>query len=195
MPRVTALRGLPRGRVAVDVDGSRWRVLPGELVLGLGLAVDQELDRPRLREIARELRRHAALRRATGALRRRELSAQAVRERLDRGGTPPAAREDALATLERAGLVDDARLARVRAESLAGRGMGDAAIRFDLARRGIAEPLVDDALAGLEPERERAGRLVDVHGAGPRTARLLARRGFGEDSIEAVSSPDVADYG
>ncbi len=60
------------------------------------------------------------------------------------------ARADALETLERVGYVDDDRFAAGRAESLAGRGYGDEAIRYDLAGRGVDAETIDQALAGLD---------------------------------------------
>jgi SOS response regulatory protein OraA/RecX len=185
--RITALTARKGGRVVVELDGAEWRVFPGELVVRLGLAVDEALSRPRLREIRRELRRTEALEQAKRALRRRDLSSQQLRERLDRPHTAPAVREEVVATLEAIGVVDDARIARRRAESMAGRGMGDAAIRFDLARQGVATELVEQAVAELEPERDRARRIIAAEGEGLRTARLLARRGFGDDAIEAAA--------
>ena len=191
MPRVTALRELPHGRVVVYLDGERWRVLPLEPVVSAGITVDAELDRPRVRTLRRALRRREALDRASRALKHRDLSTAALRARLERRGTPAAPREEAIEALARVGLVDDDRVARIRAESLAARGLGDAAIRWDLARQGIAEDLAQQAVAALESELARAARLVAVHGAGPRTARLLARRGFDAESIEAVCAAEA----
>jgi SOS response regulatory protein OraA/RecX len=88
---------------------------------------------------------------------------------------------EALGVLERGGVVDDGRFALGRAQVLAGRGAGDAMIRHDLERRGVGAELVERALAALEPERERAERLV----AAGRGARWLAARGFDEGSVEA----------
>lgn len=186
MARVTGLRRRGRQRVEVEVDGARWRVLPAEVVVRTRLSPGEELTRPRLRELRRELRQAEALGRATRALRHGDLSTQRLRERLERHSTAPFAREQAVSTLEAVGILDDARVAHTRAAGLAGRGLGDAAIRFDLERRGIARELLDEALAGLEPEAVRARRLVAAHGHGVRSARLLARRGFGEEASEAA---------
>jgi SOS response regulatory protein OraA/RecX len=82
--------------------------------------------------------------------------------------------------------VDDARFARNRAESLAGRGYGDEAIRDDLGRQGLSAELAEDALERLEPERERARRIVMRRGPGAKTARYLASKGFGEGALEAA---------
>jgi regulatory protein len=189
---VTALRKRTRGRVEIELDGLAWRVVPAEVVVRLSVAVGDQLERPQLRILRRELRRNEALEQATRALRYRDLSSHDLRELLERRGTAPFARDQAVATLETIGLLDDTRFARTRAENLAARGLGDAAIRFALDRQGVPRALADEVLAELEPELDRARRLVAVHGARPRTARLLVRKGFGEDSIEAACAIDVA---
>jgi hypothetical protein len=55
--------------------------------------------------------------------------------------------------------------------------------------------LVADAICALEPESERARRVVAARGAGVRTARELARRGFGEDAVESALGGVIADDG
>lgn len=195
MAVVTGLRETRGGRVEVELDGVRWRTLPVEVVARVRLATGEELDRPRLRELARELRRIRAVNSALRAVSRRDLSSQRLRERLQRRGIPATEREEALGTLQRAGFVDDARYATRRAASLADRGHGDAAIRWRLEGEGVPPGLVADALCALEPERERARRVVAAHGTGVRTARELARRGFGEDAVESALGGLVADEG
>jgi SOS response regulatory protein OraA/RecX len=190
MPVVTALRAERRDRVAVELDGSPWRLLPSEVVVRAGLAPGLTLDRPALRALRRELRRAEALGVATSALRRRDLSSHGLAERLERAGVAPAAQEESLATLGRAGLVDDERFCRNRAAALAERGFGDAGIRHDLAQQGVSTSLVEAALLELEPEGERARTVIERRGSGPRTARYLAGKGFGEDAIEAAFAPD-----
>jgi SOS response regulatory protein OraA/RecX len=181
---VTALRERPRGRVAIELDGAPWRVVPAEAVVRAGLGVGRALDRPAARALARELRRADALARAARALAPRDRSRQALEHRLAGAGVPPATRGEVLETLERVGLVDDARMAVSRAGHLAERGFGDEAIRHDLEAEGVAPELVAEAVGALEPERERAAWLVAKRGAGPRTARWLAGRGFEDSSIE-----------
>jgi regulatory protein len=119
-------------------------------------------------------------------LRHRERSAAQVERELAARGLGESAREEALATLSRTGLVDDARYAETRARTLAERGAGDALIRHDLAAAGVAEELVDPALGGLEPEGERAARIVARRGASAKTARYLAGKGFSDDVVHAV---------
>ena len=186
MPTVTALAEDPGGRVRVELDGRPWRTLPLDVVARVGLARGCELDRPRARVLRRELRRSEALARAARALRRRDLPERALDTRLARAGFHVHEREATLATLTRAGLVDDARFANARAATLAERGRGDAAIAWELERQGVADALVEAAIAALAPERDRAIALASRHGATASTARMLARRGFGEDSVEAA---------
>jgi SOS response regulatory protein OraA/RecX len=173
--------------VLVQIDGADWRVLPADVVVRARLTPGTELDRPRLREVARERRRAQALTAAGRALRVRDLPARALDVRLERRGIAAADRAGALSALQSAGLVDDERFARNRALALAGRCLGDAAIRFDLERNGVAQPLVEEAIAGLEPEAERADRIVASRGRSHTTARFLARKGFGEDAVESAA--------
>lgn len=190
MKTVTALRADRPGRVAVELDGARWRTLPLEAVVKARLSQGVVLDRERARALARERRRLLALETAVGALRRRDRSAAELGTRLAARGIPPAERERALETLGRAGLVDDERVARTRTTALAQRGSGDALIRHDLEERGLPAQAIEAALAALEPERDRAAAVVARRGASVRTARLLAARGFGEDAVEVAVAWD-----
>jgi regulatory protein len=193
MPVVSGLRELPSGRVAVELDGARWRTVPAEVIVRVRLGVGEELDRPRARELARELRRARAVDTALRAVSRREQSTAELDRRLRQQGFAPGLREETLNRLERVGLVDDERYAMRRAESLSERGQGDEAIRWRLERDGVAAETAAEALAALPPELERARLIVAAHGAGPRTARELARKGFGEEAVEEALGPVIAD--
>ena len=184
MPVVTALRDDRNGRVAVELDGAPWRVLPVDVVARSGLTEGRRLDRPSLRELRRELRRAEALDVAARALRRRDLSVRGLAQRLERAEVAPAAAAESLEVLQRVGLVDDERFARSRAAALAGRAYGDAAIRHDLEGQGVAAEAVAGALEALEPEVDRARRVVARRGRGPRTARYLAAKGHAQDTVE-----------
>jgi SOS response regulatory protein OraA/RecX len=192
VPTVTRLAAGGRGRVVVELDGAPWRTLPVEVVARAGLSEGRTLDRAALRLLRQELRRAEALAVAGRALRRQDLSERGIAERLGRASVAPAAVAESLAILSRAGLVDDARFARTRAGSLAERGHGDAAIKYDLERQGVAPELIQEALDGLEGEGERACRIVERRGRGARTARYLASKGFGEGAVEAALGGDFA---
>jgi SOS response regulatory protein OraA/RecX len=185
MATVTALRDDRRDRVAVELDGAPWRVLPVDVVVRSGLVEGRTLDREALRLVRRELRRAEALRVAGRALRSRDLSRRRLAERLERT-VPPATTAESLATLERAGLVDDERVAQGRASALADRGWGDEAIRHRLRAEAFDDGAIDEAVRLLEPEAARARGLILRRGPGPRTARYLAGRGFGEEAVEAA---------
>ncbi|HEV8179398.1 MAG TPA: RecX family transcriptional regulator [Gaiellaceae bacterium] len=186
-PSVTGLRERKRGRVAVELDGRSWRVLPTDAVVRAGLAVGRRLDRHAARELARELRRARALVAAKRALAASGRSQQELEQRLAGAGHSAVAREDAIGALGRAGLLDDARLAENRAELLARRGYGDAAIRADLRRRLIPDEVAREAVAALEPERDRILRLLEEQSVTPTLLRRLAGRGFSHETLDAVA--------
>jgi SOS response regulatory protein OraA/RecX len=183
---VTGLTERRGGRVAVEVDGAPWRTLPLDAAVRAELRVGTALDRVRLRSVRSELRRTEALSWAVRALRRRDLSRRSVEERLRGAGVNAKERTAALATLERAGLLDDVRFALARSASLAERGYGDAAIRWTLEREGVDADLADRSITSLPPERDRVAVVVERRGVGRATAAYLARRGFAEDAVEGV---------
>jgi len=193
VPVVTALRER-RGKRLVDVelDGAPWRALPLDVVVRTALREGVTLDRERLRELRRELRRAEALGTAVRALRQRDLPRARLEERLTARGVASRSAAEAVDALARGGYVDDARFAHGRAQALAGRCLGDDAIRWDLERQGLPDALAGDAIAGLDPEADRARRIAAKRGATPATARFLARKGFSADSVEHAVGPVVA---
>jgi regulatory protein len=184
------MRRAGRGRVTLEVDGRPWRSVPDDVVVRCGLHAGLTLDRPRLRSLRRELRRAEALAAAGQALASAPLSHRRLGERLQRRGVPPAAEREALETMTAAGLVDDPRVAQIRANALAERGWGDLAIAARLEREGFEEMDVRQALAELEPEGLRAAALlVRVAGKGRKAWGALSRRGFSPDAIEESLGP------
>ena len=133
-----------------------------------------------------------ALAAATRALARRDYSERGLRDRLRRAGVDETELDEVLTELRSVGLLDDERFAGRRAKALAERGKGDRAIRFDLRRQGVGSELVEAAVAELEAERERAARIVSRRGAGPKTARLLAGRGFDLDAVDLAAAEPIA---
>ena len=117
---------------------------------------------------------------AARALQHRDRSAREIDERLARAGLGDDARAEALETLERIGYVDDARFAAARADALAARGHGDAAIRHDLEGHGVPANVIETVTMRLEPESERARAIAERHGRS------------GDEAIEAALGGDVA---
>src|SRR5256885_2269855 len=149
---------------------------------------------------------------AAQALRHRDRARRQIDERLARAGVGGDRRADGLGALQRIGEVgearfggpragapaggrygDDARFAGRRAASLAERGYGDDAISALLAADGVPPDLAGAAIGALRPEEERAAEIVASLGASPRTAARLARKGFGEDAVEAASGGFATD--
>jgi regulatory protein len=135
-----------------------------------------------------QVARTILLRRLETAPRTRAQLATTLRER----GVPDEVAGRVLDRFEEVGLVDDAVFARMWVESRqAGRGLSSAALRQELRRRGVAEALIDDALAAVDPQDELAAaravvgrRLPSVRGL-PRATQVrrltgaLARKGYG----------------
>jgi regulatory protein len=168
------------------VDGKAWRRVPDEVIVRCGLALGTRLERPLLRRLRTELLRAEALERSGRALAKRPLASHRLEQRLERARIPAATRRAAVETLESAGLLDDARLAESRAIALADRGWGDAAIAARLEADGFPEDLACAALEKLEPEAERAKRLVAARVDKRKAWALLARRGFSAESAESA---------
>ena len=130
---------------------------------------------------------------ALRALRHRDRSRRELEERLARGGVAADECAAALDELAESGLLSDERFAHQRARSLASRNAGDAAIRVDLRRRGIADDVVSAALSELEDEADRAARIFTRRGGGERAFRYLTGKGFSRESLERLGSRDAVD--
>lgn len=130
---------------------------------------------------------------ALRVLRHRDRSAAEIRERLEEAGYAPEERDEAMDTLIRTGLVDDARFAALRAQALAERGAGDIRIRYELRRASVPAELMDDALESVEPEALRARSIVARRGPGAKTARFLRGKGFSDEIVAGVVAGDHED--
>jgi regulatory protein len=188
MARVTALHPERRDRVRVELDGAPWRTLPAAAVVSARLTVGTDLDRMRARELAQAVRRAEALGAATRALARRDRSVVGLADYLARRGVGRKERAAAVNRLADIGYLDDARFALGRARSLAERGYGDDAVRFELEREGVAADRIDAAVAGLAGERERALSVLRGSRSALAGIRKLAAKGFSADSIEAAAA-------
>jgi regulatory protein len=127
---------------------------------------------------------------ALRALRHRNRSRSDLRRRLDGAGVAPDEREATLDRLTEVGLLSDDRFAEERAQALARRGASDALIRRDLRREGVDHAAVEHAIAQLESEDERAARVFERRGGGPKAVRYLAGRGFAAETLERLLDAD-----
>jgi SOS response regulatory protein OraA/RecX len=193
VPVVTSVRDAGTGRVAVELDGSPWRVLPVEAAARSGLDVGVAVDRWRARQVRTELRRSEALAVAARSLRYRDHSRQSLADRLARSRVDGAAGDEALGTLERLGWLDDHRSALARATALADRDAGDLLIRTDLEQRGFERGDVAAAIEAIEAEAVRAQRIVARRGASSRTLRRLLAKGFAVEALEGLIADEGTD--
>ncbi len=191
MPEITGIRELSASEVLVELDGAAWRKLPLTVAARAGLSPGKRLERADLRLLGRELRRAEALAKAARMLSRRPLPRALLEDRLEQKGIAPAARAEAVEALEEAHYLNDRAYALGRAESLADRGYGDAAIRYILEQERVGSELADAALDALSPEIDRAYAIARSIPDRTRLLARLARRGFDPDVIEQIAENGV----
>jgi regulatory protein len=199
----TTVAALRRGRSAtasVEVeldDGRRFRVHERR-VPGLGLAAGAVLDESAVARLASVARADDGERRLLRLLARRGRSRREALSRLAGWGVAGAEAQEVVDRLERAGLVDDRRLAAELAASRRRTGHGRLRVRADLHRLGVAEAGGDEREdagddAGEGERAAAAGLLRRRLGEPPWSAAdrrrgwaLLARRGFDAETAEAL---------
>jgi regulatory protein len=185
----------------IEVDRGRFASLPAESLVGLDLAVGQDLA-PRVLQRLQELADlEAAHRAAMRALARRAHARLDLRRRLLQKQHPPAAVDGALDRLAAYNLLDDARFAADYAAAKAARGRGQTRLVKDLLAQGVDRRLAEDAVRaalaaeGVDPARavralaeKRAQQLAGLPAPvrKRRLAAFLARRGFGGAEVRAV---------
>src|SRR5664280_1071978 len=187
MPEITGLREVSKSAVLVELDGESWRKIPLTAAARSGLSVGKRLEREDLRLLGREIRRAEALNKATRMLARRPLSRALLEERLEKKGVAPVALGEAVEALEQAQYLNDRSYALERAGSLAERGYGDRAVRYILEQERVAAELIEEAVAALEPEIERAQAIAGAISDRKKLFGRLARRGFDPDVIEQIA--------
>ena len=125
-----------------------------------------------------------------------------LRRLLIKKGEPPAEVDDAIARLQRAGVLDDANFARQLTRSKAiGAGLSRRRITQELARRGVARDISAEAVdavfaeegidedASIERVARKKLRTLTRFDAATQKRRLygfLARRGYDSEDIQRV---------
>ena len=191
----------PAGRFSVLVDGRESAVLSLEAIERLRLSVGRPVAG--LEEaIALEARRLATYDRALNMLAFRARSSSELARSLVRKGEERPDVEWTVARLTEQGLLDDEAFARAfaRAKVLGGK-QSRRRVQQDLARRGVARSVSDDAIDTVFEEEavdqrsivEEAARkkLRSLAGLDPAVQRqrlygFLARRGYEVDDIRAT---------
>ena len=132
-----------------------------------------------------------ALESATRWLARRDYSEKELKEKLTGLGSTAETRDAVVHHLKACGFINDLQLASRLVEQSADT-KGKRRIRLELEKRGIPEAASNSVLSALgdELELDRAKRLLQERFAGSsdvgRAARLLARRGFEEEVVQAA---------
>lgn len=123
---------------------------------------------------------------------RREHSEHELRQRLKQRGCEPHEIDDAIEFVKSYGFQSDERFAAMKARSEA-RRRGNRRIKSALAAKGIAEEQIEEQIAQLEPEPDRAIAAVSRFEGQPLDQKLRAKiwhylryRGFGSDAIRAA---------
>ena len=193
---ITALKQQKRNPQRVSV------YLDGEYAFGLArivaawLEVGQRLDEDRIQKLQADDEVEAAYQRALNFLSYRPRSAAEIERNLRKHDVDEAVTEAVLARLREKRFVDDAQFAT---DWVANRSelkpRGAYALRAELRQKGIAEPLIDRALNGLDEEQlaraaaEKKTRKLsrfDWPEFRKKLSGYLARRGFGYDTVAEV---------
>lgn len=137
----------------------------------------------------------AAWQRAVRILTVRDHSEHEIRERLAAAGASASTIDATVRRLRQLRYLDDRRFAHGAAESAARRGHGSERVRAELTAKGVAEPLVEEAVrAAFTDETELARQalarryptVVQAPAARAKAARFLLRQGFPEAIVSAV---------
>ncbi len=130
-----------------------------------------------------------------------------IRRRLQRAHAPDEEIEEIIAGFQRAGLLDDEDYARRWVDSRTRqKGYGRERLAAELRRKGVAVPLIEQAVARLEPENELDAALASatrrLAGADPRDPAVkrrlggfLQRRGYNWETIAQVMERLTANDG
>jgi len=212
MSQITALLPSVRkpGRFELVVDGAAFATVGLDMIERLGLAVGRTIDTVR-DAVEAEAAALATYDRAVTMLAARARSATELRRQLVRKGEPAPLVDAAIEKLRAAGHLDDAAFARAFTRSKAlGAGASKRRLQQELAKRGVARDVSDEAVAEVFEEeaidegesverlaRKRLRSLARLDAA-TRHRRLwsfLARRGYDADvirrAIEKVTGEEV----
>ncbi len=200
--RITAIEHDPRrpGTVRLELDGSRFGVVPADLIVAEGLSPGQTITPEVHERLGAAADVEAAFRTGLRVLELRPYARADLGRRLQRKGHPRVAVDVALERLLTLGLLDDEAYARSYVQTRAARGRGPSRLIRDLLAMGVQRPIIDRAVAAEWPEgsdrtsmpqtlvSKRAAQL----GALPRQTKrrrllaYLARRGFSGWEVSAM---------
>jgi regulatory protein len=180
------------GSTRVVVDGHVAWTVPTDVIEALGLQPGSTLRGDAMERLGRAADEEGAFRAGLRALERRGHAERELAVKLERKGHAVQGIRDAVARLQRLGLLDDRAFARHFAAAKRDRGRGPVRLRHDLLRLGVDRALVDAVLRELQADTDdplaqpralvatRARQLAGCSRDARRRRLLafLARRGF-----------------
>ena len=200
--RITAIEHDPRrpGTVRLELDGTRFGVVPADLIVAEGLSPGQTIAPEVHERLSAAADVEAAFRTGLRMLELRPYARADLGRRLLRKGHPRVAVDVALERLLTLGLLDDGAYARNYVQTRAARGRGPSRLVHDLLAVGVQRSLIDRAVAAEWPEgsdrtsmpqalvSKRAAQLGTLPKQTKRRRLLayLARRGFSGREVSAM---------
>ena len=200
--RITAIEQDPRrpGAVRLELDGTRFGVVPAELIVAEGLSPGQTIAPDVHERLSTAADVEAAFRTGLRMLELRSYARADLGRRLQRKGHPRAAVDVALQRLLTMGLLNDEAYARNYVQTRAARGRGPSRLVRDLLAMGVQRSVIDRAVAAEWPEgsdrtsmpqalvSKRAAQLGTMPKQTKRRRLLayLARRGFSGRDVSAL---------
>ena len=200
--RITAIEQDPRrpGAVRLELDGTRFGVVPAELIVAEGLSPGQTIAPDVHERLSAAADVEAAFRTGLRMLELRSYARADLGRRLQRKGHPRAAVDVALERLLTMGLLNDEAYARNYVQTRAARGRGPSRLVRDLLAMGVQRSVIDGAVAAEWPEgsdrtsmpqalvSKRAAQLGTMPKQTKRRRLLayLARRGFSGRDVSAL---------
>lgn len=171
----------------------------GEIKTTLGVITDmrlfrgRDLDAEQIESLKTLSVRSLTLEKSIEMLSRRQLSGKELRDKLLQKGIDEDTAEYCRVKLADMGLMDDARYAASLARHYAAKGYGGMRVRSELARRGIARDLWEDALEEMGEPDEDIDRFLRAKLKDPedreqvrKVSAALYRRGFSWDEIRSA---------
>ena len=196
--RITALESQVHNpeRVNLSIDGKFLLGISAELMLKLGLHIDQELSADELEQIKSEEIRQQAVERAINYLSFRPRSEAEVHRYLRKKETPPEIIEAVLERLKKLDYLNDRAFASFWVESREQHNpRGSQGLRSELRMKGIEREIVEEMVSdendtelALRAAQKKAALLLrtpamDYNTFRNRLGGFLQRRGFSYDVV------------
>ena len=160
---VTDIKGVTKQKFQVEIEDEPAFVLYKGELLRYSIEKGKELPEEVYREIVEEVLTKRAKLRAMHLLQKSDRTKAELVRKLQQGGYPPRAVEEAVSYVESFHYIDDARYASLYAESQKDK-KGRARIKMELLRKGISPDLVQKALEELEESSDARESIRDLLG-------------------------------